>query len=196
MTSCDLPAILDAMHSSIQHDVAAGFQTLDEIVNSAVERFEDEADAAILRPHAQRMVPEILETHLREQATWSTPTDCDRLDAAFAALEQVGIVCRQHFSCCGSCGAYEIWGEMDAAHDTGQDVRGYAFYHVQDTGSAVEGHGLYLNYGAVEDGEAAALAVAHEIVAALEQQGLRVHWDGQWSRRIGLVLDWKRRRAA
>jgi hypothetical protein len=154
------------------------------------------ADAAILRPHARRMVREILDMHLREQASWPIPTDCDRLDAAFAALEQAGIVCRQHFSCCGTCGVSEIWEEMDTARDTGLDVRGYAFYHVQDTESAVEGYGLYLNYGAVEDGEAPALAIAHEIVAALEQHRLRVHWDGQWSRRIGVALDWKRRRAA
>src|SRR6266540_396816 len=161
MTTCDLPALLDAMHSSIRRDIAAGFETPDEIVDSVVDLFSDEADVAILRPHARRMVREILDAHLREQASWSTPTDCDRLDAVFAALQQAGIVCRQHFSCCGTCGAYEIWEEMDTARDAGLDVRGYAFYHVQDTESAVEGYGLYLNYGAVEDGEAAALAVAH-----------------------------------
>lgn len=133
---------------------------------------------------------------MREQASWPTPTDCDRLDAAFAALEQGGIVCRQHFSCCGTCGAAEIWDEIDTARGAGLDVRGYAFYHVQDTEAAVEGYGLYLNYGAVEDDEAPALAIAHEIVTTLEQHGLRVHWDGQWSRRISISLDWKRRRAA
>jgi hypothetical protein len=53
---------------------------------------------------------------------------------------------------------------------------------------------LYLNYGAVEDGKAEALAVAREIVAALEHNGLRTTWNGQWARRIGIALDWKRRR--
>ena len=196
MTSRNIPAILDAMHSSIRRDIAAGFETPDEIVDSVVEVFDDEADAAILRSHARRMVREILDVHLREQATWPTPTDCDRLDAAFAALEQAGIVCRQHFSCCGTCGVAEIWDEMVATRDAGLDVRGYTFYHVQDTESAVEGYGLYLSYGAVEDGEAPALAIGYEIVAALEQHGLRVDWDGQWSRRIGVALDWKRRCAA
>lgn len=57
----------------------------------------------------------------------------------------------------------------------------------------MEGYGLYLNYGAVEEGEAAALGVANEIVAKLEQHSLRVSWDGRWSRRIRVSLDWKRR---
>jgi hypothetical protein len=156
----------------------------------------DAADPAVLRPHAQRMVREILEEQLREQASWPQPTDCDRLDTAFAALEQVGIVCRQHFSCCGTCGSGEIWDEMEAARAGGRDVRGYAFYHVQDTESAVEGGGLYLNYGAVAEGEDAALVLAHEIVALLEQHGLHTHWNGEWSRRVGVALDWKRRRTA
>jgi hypothetical protein len=196
MSAPDLPAILDELHAAIRHDIAGGFETPEAIVDSVVELFSDQIDSAILRPHAERMVREILEDHLREQTIWSTPTDCDRLDAAFAALEQVGIVCRQHFSCCGTCGSVEIWDEMEAARTSGVDVRGYAFYHVQDTESAVEGGGLYLNYGAVADGEAAALTIAHAIVAGLEQHGLRTHWNGQWSRRIGVALDWKRRRAA
>lgn len=131
-----------------------------------------------------------------EQAEWPTVTDCDRLDNAFAELKADGIICRQHFSCCGSCGSVEIWDEIAAAQEVGRAVRGYAFYHVQDTEAAVGGHGLYLNYGAVEDGEAAVLSVARKIVAALERHGLRTNWNGQWARRIGVALDWKHRREA
>ena len=78
--------------------------------------------------------------------------------------------------------------------ESGRRVRGYAFYHMQDTESAIEGHRLYLNYGAVENGEAAAVGMGQEIAAALKQQGLQVGWDGTWAKRIGLRLDWKRRR--
>src|SRR5437867_12612360 len=60
MTTRDLSAILDAMHSYIRRDIAAGFETPDEIVDSVVDLFSDEADAAILRPHARRMVREVL----------------------------------------------------------------------------------------------------------------------------------------
>ncbi|MCS7072712.1 MAG: hypothetical protein NZM00_14500 [Anaerolinea sp.] len=194
MATPDIHTILDKLHGYIRREIAAGFESPAAIIESAVEYLGDEASPAILRPHAQRLVREILAAHLAEQATWPAITDCDRLDAAFAALEAGGIVCRQNFSCCGTCGAYEIWDEAAALEAAGTPVRGYAFYHVQDTESAVEGYGLYLSYGAATEGEAAALAIADEIVAALRQQGLRVDWNGQWSRRIGVLLDWKRRR--
>lgn len=72
-------------------------------------------------------------------------------------------------------------------------VRGYTFYHMQGTESAVEGYGLYLYYGAVEEGEGPALRVANEIVDALERQGLNTEWDGTLSNAIEVQLNWKRR---
>ena len=135
-----------------------------------------------------------LAAHAKAEASWPQFTHCDRLDAAFAALERKGIVARQNFSCCGTCGSTEIWDEMDGARDAGMPVRGYAFYHMQDTERAVDGDGLYLNYGAVEDGEAAALAIGRAIVEGIEAHGLRTDWNGKWSQRIGVSLDWKRRR--
>ena len=37
-------------------------------------------------------------------------------------------------------------------------------------------------------------AVARDIVSRLEAHGLRTEWDGSWDQRIGVALDWKRRR--
>ena len=64
---------------------------------------------------------------------------------------------------------------------------------MQGTESAVEGCGLYLCYGAVEEGEGPALRVANEIVDALQRQGLNTEWDGASSNAIKVQLDWKRR---
>jgi hypothetical protein len=65
---------------------------------------------------------------------------------------------------------------------------------MQDTEQALDGNGLFLNYGSIEDGEFPALAVGYEIVAALEQHGLETSWNGEWSRRIGIIMPWQRRR--
>jgi hypothetical protein len=65
-------------------------------------------------------------------------------------------------------------------------VRGYTFYHMQGTEPAVEGCGVYFNYGAVEEGEESALRVANEIVDVLSRHGLN-------SNTIKVQLDWKRR---
>ncbi|MEO7170549.1 MAG: hypothetical protein ABIY39_09270 [Sphingomonas sp.] len=185
---------IDWLRDSIRRDVATGFYDEDAILVQAVASFEEEFDPPLLRSEAQRLLREALAEHREAQRDWPERTDCDRLDDAFAALEAKDIISRQHFTCCGTCGANEIWDEIDAVHKAGRPTRGYAFYHVQDTERAAEGGGLYLNYGACEEGEEAALAVAKDIVTHLEAHGLRTEWDGSWAQRIGVSLDWKRRR--
>lgn len=184
----------DWVRDMIRRDVASGFYDEDAILTNAAAAFEEEFEPAELRRTAQRLLREALAAHAAARRAWPERTDCDRLDDAFEALEADGVIARQHFSCCGTCGSTEIWDEIGAVQDMGRPARGYAFYHMQDTESAAEGGGLYLNYGACEDGEAAALAVARDIVNQLEAHGLRTHWDGSWEQRIGVTLDWKRRR--
>lgn len=183
---------LDELRSYIVRDLRGGYAVPDEIVDSALEVLSDECDAD-LRPHAERIFAEEAGTLRTEQLSWPSVTDCDRLDQAFANLEASGIVCRQNFSCCGTCGSGEIWDEIDEARSGGATVQGYAFFHMQDTESAVDGYGLHLNYGAVDDGEAPALDVGRRIADELSGIGLQVEWDGSWAKRIGVKLDWKRR---
>jgi hypothetical protein len=174
--------------------VAAGFDTPEEILQAASDYLADDLDQRRIDLESGPMLERALAAHAADEANWPALTDCDRLDAAFAVLERQGVIARQNFSCCGNCGSSEIWGEIDAARDAGDPAHGYAFYHIQDTERAAEGGGIYLNYGAVDEGEAAALSVAQQIVAALEAKGLETEWDGSWDQRIGVSLDWKRRR--
>jgi hypothetical protein len=182
------------MRTYIRDKVAAGFYSTAEIAEWAVEVYETDAPPDVLRPHAEQFVREEDDRHREASGAWPDETDCDHLDVAFADLNRAGIVGRQNFSCCGNCGVHEIGTEMAAEHQQGQTVRGYAFYHVQDTDGAVEGRGLYLFYGSSEEGEAAALRIGHEIVAALRRHGLNASWNGQWNKRIHVPMDWKRRR--
>jgi hypothetical protein len=144
---------------------------------------------------AARVVGERAVTaHLAEQAGWPATTDNDRLDAAFAELDRAGILARQHFSCCGTCGAHEIHDELDQAEKAGQPVRGFTFFHVQDTEHAVAGEALYLSYGAADRDREASVAVGHEVVAVLARHGLTPAWNGKLAHRIALPLIWRRRR--
>lgn len=184
---------LDTMREFIRREIAAGYLSKDEILEGAVDYLIDDADEAQLRPMAAGLWPELAAEHQAAQAEWPETTDYDRLNAAFESMEAKGIIARQNFTCCGSCGSAEIWDEVDVVRDAGGPARGYAFFHWQDTERAVDGEGLYLNYGACEEGEAAALEVAKEIVAELQAHELATDWNGQWNQRIGLTLDWKRR---
>jgi len=188
-----LHAALRDMRDRVRRDVMSGFYSPEAIVESAVEYVSDQVPGTDLRPHAEQMVAEALAEHRAEQETWPATTDCDRLEAAFAALEAGGIVMRQNFTCCGSCGSAEIWDEVEAFEGSGAKAYGYGFYHMQDTDNAVEGGGVYLNYGACEEGEEPALATGRAIVAEVERHGLKTDWDGSLGRRIKVELDWKRR---
>lgn len=191
--SNELSKVLPDLEAQIKELVSNGFYSREEIEELAVDYFADEADLDSLRGPAQDLTKKAMIERVAEQASWPEVTDCDRLDAAFAEMENNGIISRQNFSCCGNCGSYEIGEPMREAFDAGVNVRGYAFYHEQDTEAAVLGHGICLNYGSVDEGEAAALSIANEIAATFRRHDLQVDWDGTWNKRIAIPLDWKRR---
>ncbi len=191
------PQALEDLRAQIAREVRGGFAPLEEIARDAVEVVqEDEAAGQDLWPYAERLVAEVVAEVDHEQESWPVVTDCDRLDEAFASLEAGGIVTRQHFTCCQSCGHSEIWDEVKAAAARGREVLGYAFYHRQDTDRAVDGDGLYIAYGATERGGAARVAIGSLVTDALSRHGLEVIWDGSDERRIFVRLSWQRRRAA
>lgn len=184
---------LAQMERFIVQLVSGGYETPQQILESVMDYMSDDLDARTIDLQAGPMLERALAAHAEAEKTWPAVTDYDRLSTAFAALDHRGVVARENFSCCGTCGSTEIWDEMDAARNSGTTITGYVFFHMQDTESAVDGDGLYMNYGAVEDGEEAALGIAATIVTEFERSGLTVDWDGSWGKRIGVALDWKRR---
>jgi len=187
---------LDELRAQVIREVRGGFAPLEEIAGTAVEVVqEDEAAGEALLPYAEQFVAEVLAQVREEQKAWPGVTDCDRLDRAMEALEAGGVLTRQHFTCCQTCGHAQIRDEVKASTGRGREVLGYAFYHRQDTDAAVDGDGLYLAYGATEKGEAAMVAIGRIVSDALSRHGLEVAWDGSAEKRIFVRLDWKRRRA-
>jgi hypothetical protein len=129
-----------------------------------------------------------------EQASWAHPTDCDRLDAAFAAMRAAGVVALQNAGFTQSDGYDDVRDVVRLTTDPARLV-GYCFYHGQDLERAVEGRDLYLAFGPLDPKleQSAGLAVGHTIVAALEAQGLSVAWDGTFEQRIAVQdLVWRR----
>lgn len=197
MTSLS-PEDFDDLHDHIRMQVAAGFLSLDEIIDTAVESLVEASvtagvphSADALRIAARAIADQALAAHRADQSRWADQTDCDRLDAAFAELEAAGIVARQHFSCCGICGAEEIHDLISAAPSP---ARGFTFFHVQDTEHAIAGESLYLSYGASSRDKSEAVAIGHEIVAILGRHGLAPAWNGKIAHRIALPVIWQRRR--
>ncbi|MFB8202116.1 DUF6891 domain-containing protein [Kitasatospora purpeofusca] len=156
--------------------IRCGFQEPDEIAESLVEVLDDQG---LTMEEAERIVAPLWRARLEEQASWPETTDVDRLEAAFDALEELGIVAAMDFTCCASCGYAEIGGEAE------EDSRGFVFFHQQDTERAADGGALMLRYGGFQlDGESTEAAVrrtaevGRAVVAALTAAGLPSEWDG------------------
>lgn len=187
---------LEELRGYIARDLRGGYVEPDAVIDNALEVLELQPHGEdVLRDHARRILDEETAVYHHEASGWPEVTDHDRLEQAFASLESQGVVCRQNFTCCGTCGVAEIGDEMQTARQSGGTVRGYAFFHMQDTERAVEGGGLWLNYGAVEGGEGAAVAVGRSIADAFGSVGLDVDWDGSLRKRIHVPLQWQRRLA-
>jgi hypothetical protein len=184
------PEVRDAMVGTMLERLREGFADdaaiLADVVSCACADLLEPA-ATELRDAAPSMLAEALARHLREQARWPTVTDCDRLDAAFAELNERGLFARHHWWCCENCGFAAMVAEERAS-------RGYVFYHRGDTAAAMRGNGLCLSYGSLsDDDEADDAAVAREVFDVLRRHGLDPSWDGDVTSRIRVPLIWQRR---
>jgi hypothetical protein len=175
--------------------VKAAFDDRDTIIEAAVDLlFDDSHDVVLLRNKAIQLTDELLAQHYETQKAWTHETDCDRLDEAFAELDRNGIIARQNFTCCQTCGHSEIGSEIDDTMEH-RPVSGYVFYHEQDTEHVAEHNTLFLAYGSIDGTEDNSVAIGHEVVAALKRAGLSVEWNGMIQKRICIRdIQWQRRR--
>jgi hypothetical protein len=185
----DPEELITEVRELIAREVTAGFASEDEIRERALEVVSEETEPSdALLDTIDDLLGDAVESHSRVQEQWTALTDNDRLDAAFAELEASGIVCRQNWTCCQTCGLAEMGDEVKPTS------RGYAFYHQQDTDAAVETGSLFLAYGACSDEKATQLEVANEIARTIKENGLRVEWEGSLEKRMLVKLEWKKRR--
>ncbi|MFF9239157.1 DUF6891 domain-containing protein [Streptomyces sp. NPDC014801] len=163
-----------------------GYLGIERLVEETVYLMED----AVSPAQARELVERLWLARVSEQAGWDGLTDPDRLTRAFAALEETGILARENFTCCHSCGMAEIGGEAEEPERT----RGFVFFHRQATRAAAEGHGLSLYYGGFDGSEETTTAVGREVVAALRAAGLSTGWDEDPARSITVTpLQWRKR---
>ena len=144
-----------------------------------------------------------------EKVGWPEETDCDRLDRVEEALRNRGILLWQASPCCDTCTRSEIPERINAIEDRypgfRDRVRGDAFFIEQNMPEKLADDTeitVYLAYGWFSpDGKDVAheiyvkhaLGIAHEVCKCLRDEGFEVDWGGDFSRKIGLSLNWQRR---
>lgn len=144
-----------------------------------------------------------------EKAAWPDKTDCDRLDRVEAALRDRGILLWQASPCCDTCTVGELPDRIkviDGRYSGFRDrLRGYTFFIDQNLPDELADNtevSVYLAYGwlspdgsdiAPEAYEKKSLAIAREVCECLRDEGFEVDWDGDFARKIGVVVNWQRR---
>lgn len=176
--------ILDA----IKVHVWGGFDTPDEVQEMISDILEDDADEDMLRKSVD------IEFGKKSEAekTWPKITDFDRLDRAFKALKDKGVLCLHNAGYTMSDG-HDNSNEALGNFPKGQFF-GYCFYHGQDTERAVFGDGLMLAYDHVEGDVPDKIKVAEALKKELVNAGFTIEWDGTTDQRINIPnFDWKHR---
>ncbi|MFJ9845979.1 DUF6891 domain-containing protein [Kitasatospora sp. NPDC101155] len=168
--------------------LAEGYTTRGDLAEIAEEYLTPGKHQPVLRDQLATLVDRMWSQRVREQEVWPAETDPDKLARAFAALADADIVAREHFTCCRSCGLAEIGAEASPGS------RGFVFFHSGGTADAVLGNGLTLYFGGFDDSEQTTASVGRQVVAALEQAGLSVDWNGDPGRAIDVTpLHWRKR---
>jgi len=178
----------EQLEARVRLAVAAGYRTRADLAELAEEYLATKERRPVSRPQAEALADRLWTERVREQERWQGETDPERLTAAFAFLEEAGIVAREDFACCRSCGLSEIGAEAPPGS------RGFVFFHQQCIEHAAAGQGLSLYYGGFGSAEDTTAAVGREVVTALERAGLPTQWDGNPGTAIKVTpLDWRKR---
>lgn len=161
----------------------------------AAEMLEDHLseEDAIADPEAiRRALAAEFKAKFTAETSWPKETDCDRLDRVFEALNAQGICALQNAGYTQSDGFSDV---SEVIHEEGREnYRGYCFYHGQDLERAINGHGLLLAFGDLDQSETRSIAIARAIVEALAKERFVTKWDGTTKQRIDIRnIAWKRR---
>ena len=170
--------------------VREGFPTRQEIVSLLRGWGESygHPDAATVRT----AVADAILAHHRRQATWTHPTDCDKLDAAFDALTRGGVIALQDFTDCSADGHDMLREEMKTSSPS--EAIGYAFYHEQATESAIECGELYIQFDARENHRGKRRRIGQMVFDALTAAGLEAGWNGDPDQAVQVTVNWQKRR--
>lgn len=133
-----------------------------------------------------------------EERTWTEQSMNDALDAAFAALNQAGIVALQNAGWTNTTGWEECWDLYNERKEAGATPRGAVFYHTQDLERGVRGEGLMLGFGVFHednDGDLEGNArLGQEVCQVLAAHGVATVWAGDAKTRIQIPpFPWRKR---
>jgi hypothetical protein len=173
--------------------VADGFLPRDELITLAVAAADNRET---LRAELVSVVDEELAAHRAREQTWRHATDADRLTRAFQALEKQGVIARERFTDCRTCGVAEMKLLREELLEQGKRADGFVFYTEQDADGVSESGELMLEYGSFRDDPAATARIGqrvHEVLSSERFEPAEESDEGE-TYLVLSGLEWQRRR--
>ena len=169
------------IYESIENQVRMGFLSLDEIKDNILEEIEDnEFENEISEDWANKHIEAEWQSRLNETKTWKSPTDTDRLIAAFDELCDQNIIALHNAGYTTSDGEYEVVDVERKLRDNGIVSDGYCFYHEQDLSRAIakEDPSLYIAFQKVDnEDDGVTIKVGKKVVEVLKKHEFEVDWN-------------------
>ena len=169
------------IYESIENQVRMGFLSLDEIKDNILDEIEDnEFENEISEDWATQHIEAEWQSMLNETKTWKSPTDIERLIAAFDELCDQNIIALHNAGYTTSDGEYEVVDVERKLQDNGIVSDGYCFYHEQDLSRAIakEDPSLYIAFQKVDnEDDAVTIAVGKKVVEVLKKHQFEVDWN-------------------
>ncbi|STD58931.1 DUF6891 domain-containing protein [Empedobacter falsenii] len=169
------------IYESIENQVRMGFLSLDEIKDNILDEIEDnEFENEISEDWATQHIEAEWQSMLNETKTWKSPTDIERLIAAFDELCDQNIIALHNAGYTTSDGEYEVVDVERKLQDNGIVSDGYCFYHEQDLSRAIakEYPSLYIAFQKVDnEDDDVTIAVGKKVVEVLKKHQFEVDWN-------------------
>lgn len=112
------------------------------------------------------------------------------LNEAFAKLRKAGMIARQNYLCCQSCGCAGVDRDFNNLSAEKQKSKlGYCFYHRQGNARRKQSHNFHLTFGVFKEGLGDPTAIGQKIVEVLADCGIPVRWNGNSDTTICIVQE-------
>ena len=131
---------------------------------------------------------------LREQGSWATVTDFDKLVQVFDKLNSSGIIALHNAGITKQDGEDDSQEINEDLLKKGIKTKGFCYYHWQDVERVVDDTHLFIGFGDFNNNDKDALEIGKQVAATLESKGFKLNWDKTVETRIEITnINWQKR---
>lgn len=182
------------LEGMITNYVKAGFHSDDEILTECIERIEDSYPDECERLTEDEFT-EIIQTYRQRFQNEGDQENFRKLDAAFGALRERGIVAQHYAGYTQSDGFADCNEEAAKLEENGETPIGCCFYTPQDLEHILNGDStrLYCSFGNYLE-QPTAVEIGQMVADAFRAAGFSVLWNGSAETKVAIEnMKWDKR---